>query len=432
MRRRLLDVARARLAPDPSTCRFASKLRPYEVVWQVQPYGMTVESSPPQTVPSLMHRHRPRRTAITFVSLAAHHAKDHTALASLIGRRERSLGGLPIGCCGRASGESCPSASTCSLRDQAGRPDTGCIGRCAVGHDCVVVAPALIQSSPRPHQDRSPPPPQADAAGSRRELTEIWVPYPQDESMRDLVRARAAARGGDTVASAAAGLLLRNGIVYEGRTRWTRRHRSWLAGCASSTRASDRACRYRTAHVEAETRRDRLTHEIERLMASWKRAPLVAALQAMRGVALVTAATLVAEIDDFRRFGHPRQLMAYLGQVPSENSSGERVRCGGITKAVNAEFAGCSPRPPDLSRQAAPTTPPSARREGLPYASSIADKARRGLPRDPSTCSLRASHGSRHRRRLRDDRLLWPSPRHRNPERREPSGRPAQDEEGLA
>ena len=59
-------------------------------------------------------------------------------------------------------------------------------------------------------------------------------------------------------------------------------------------------------------------------------------LQAMRGVALVTAATLVAEIGDFRRFAGARQLMAYLGQVPSENSSGERVRRGGITKAGNA------------------------------------------------------------------------------------------------
>jgi transposase len=207
-----------------------------------------------------------------------------------------------------------------------------------LGHDCVVVAPALIPRRPgdRIKTDRrdSLKLARQDRAG---ELTEIWVPDVEDEAMRDLVRARAAAVEAVTrVRQQLQGLLLRNGIVYEGRTRWTRRHRSWLAGLCFEQRAQQIVlAEYRAAHAEAEARRDRLTHEIERLMASWKHAPLVAALQAMRGVALVTAATLVAEIGDFRRFSHPRQLMAYLGQVPSENSSGPRVRRGGITKAGN-------------------------------------------------------------------------------------------------
>src|ERR1700687_4948468 len=72
------------------------------------------------------------------------------------------------------------------------------------------------------------------------------------------------------------------------------------------------------------------------LLPNWSMAPVVAALQSMRGVALVVAVTVVAEVGDFRRFANPRQLMAYLGLVPSEHSSGSSVRRGGITKAGNA------------------------------------------------------------------------------------------------
>ena len=84
------------------------------------------------------------------------------------------------------------------------------------------------------------------------------------------------------------------------------------------------------------SRRNRLTRQIEELMPSWSMAPVAAALQAMRGVALVVAVTVVAEVGDFRRFTNARQLMAYLGLVPSEHSSGSTVRRAGITKAGNA------------------------------------------------------------------------------------------------
>jgi transposase len=207
-----------------------------------------------------------------------------------------------------------------------------------LGHECIVAAPSLIPRRPgdRIKTDRrdSMKLARQDRAG---ELTAIWVPDGEDEAMRDLVRARAAAVVAVTRArQQLQGLLLRQGIVYEGRTRWTKRHRRWLAGqCFEHPAQQVTLDEYRMAHAEAEARRDRLTHAIERLMAGWKRARLVEALQAMRGIALVTAATLVAEIGDFHRFAHPRQLMAYLGQVPSENSSGDRVRRGGITKAGN-------------------------------------------------------------------------------------------------
>jgi transposase len=207
-----------------------------------------------------------------------------------------------------------------------------------LGHECIVAAPALIPRRPgdRIKTDRrdSLKLARQDRAG---ELTAVFVPDVEDEAMRDLVRARAAAVAAVTrVRQQLQGLLLRNGVIYDGRTRWTRRHRSWLASLRFEPPAQQIVLdEYRRAHAEAEARRDRLTQALERLMADWKRAPLVGALQAMRGVALVTAATLVAEIGDFRRFAHPRQLMAYLGQVPSENSSGPRIRRGGITRTGN-------------------------------------------------------------------------------------------------
>lgn len=88
---------------------------------------------------------------------------------------------------------------------------------------------------------------------------------------------------------------------------------------------------------DAEARRDRLTGQIEELLPRWSMAPVVEALQAMRGVALIVAVTLVAEAGDLSRFDNPRQLMAYLGLVPSEHSSGQSLRRGGITKAGNGE-----------------------------------------------------------------------------------------------
>jgi transposase len=79
-----------------------------------------------------------------------------------------------------------------------------------------------------------------------------------------------------------------------------------------------------------------LTKQIEELAPQWSMAPVVEAVQAMRGVAFIVAATVVAEVGDFARFDNPRQLMAYLGLVPSEHSSGATTRRGGITKAGNA------------------------------------------------------------------------------------------------
>src|ERR1700722_13640270 len=85
---------------------------------------------------------------------------------------------------------------------------------------------------------------------------------------------------------------------------------------------------YIDAVTDAAARVGRLTQQIEDMLPLWSMAPVVTALQAMRGVALIVAVTVVAEVGDFSRFEKPRQLMAYLGLVPSEHSSGATVTPG--------------------------------------------------------------------------------------------------------
>jgi transposase len=153
--------------------------------------------------------------------------------------------------------------------------------------------------------------------------------------MRELVRAREAAME-DLRAKRQhlQSFLLRHGRVFTGRGAWTRAHTRWLCELQFEHPAQHLVlAEYRQAIADAEMRLERLTRQVAELVPSWSMAPVIAAYQAMRGVAFLTAVTLVAEIGDVRRFDSPRQLMAYLGLVPSESSTGEQVRRGGITKA---------------------------------------------------------------------------------------------------
>jgi transposase len=114
-------------------------------------------------------------------------------------------------------------------------------------------------------------------------------------------------------------------------------HRRWLAGLRFEQPVHHIVLEDCIAAVEAVTaRRDRLEAHIEAALPDWSLAPVVRALQALRGMALVVAATLIAELGDITRFANPRQLMSYLGLVPSEHSSGGTRRQGGITKAGNS------------------------------------------------------------------------------------------------
>jgi len=154
--------------------------------------------------------------------------------------------------------------------------------------------------------------------------------------MRDLVRARTAAM--EAVRRARQqlqGFLLRHGRVFTGRTTRSPAHRRWLAGLRFEHPAQQVVLQEQLdAIAEAERRRDRLGEQIRELVPDWPMAPVVAALQAMRGVAFLSAVGLAAEVGDFRRFANPRRLMAWPGLVPSERSSGPKVGRGGITKSL--------------------------------------------------------------------------------------------------
>ena len=223
----------------------------------------------------------------------------------------------------------CYEAGPCGYRIQRQLSDAG--------HECVVVAPSLIPRKPgdRIKTDRR------DAINLAKlhragELTSVWVPDPSHEAIRDLVRARlAAVRVLRQARQQLSGFLLRHGHHYN-RPAWTLMHRRWLAGLKFEHAAHYIVLEDCIAAVEAAAaRRDRLEAHIEAALAEWSLAPVVKALQSLRGLALVAAATLVAELGDITRFANPRQFMAYLGLVPSEHSSGGTRRQGGITKAGN-------------------------------------------------------------------------------------------------
>ena len=216
----------------------------------------------------------------------------------------------------------------------------------ARGHECVVVAPSLIprRAGDRVKTDRR------EAASLARlhragELTAVWVPDAGHEAMRDLVRARLdAVHALRRARQQLSGFLLRHGCHY-GRPAWTKLHRRWLAGLKFEQAVHHRVLEdYLQAVEAAAARRDRLTAQVAAMLPDWTLAPVVAALQAMRGMALVNAATLIAELGDLSRFANPRQLMASLGLVPSEHSSGASVKRGGRTKPApgNEQGAGNS------------------------------------------------------------------------------------------
>ena len=207
------------------------------------------------------------------------------------------------------------------------------------GHKCSVVAPSMIpkRSGNRIKTDRR------DAINLVRlyragELSCIYVPSKEDEAMRDLVRCREDFKRFERKArQRLLAFLLRHGIDYPGKRNWTKTHMNWLAGLKLSHRSQQIVLQeYIDAVKECSQRVERITEQIRQLVADWSRAELVKAYQALRGVSLIVAVTVVAEIGDMSRFKNPKELMAYLGLVPSEHSSGNRLRRGSITKTGNS------------------------------------------------------------------------------------------------
>lgn len=208
----------------------------------------------------------------------------------------------------------------------------------AKGIEVEVVAPSSIPKRPKDRikTDRR------DAMNLARlaragELTAVVVPDEADEAMRDLMRAREdAVRTQRTARQQLKALLLRNGIHYVGKSSWGPAHVRWLASLKLPDPPRQIAFQEYVQAVETTTARlARLEAAIADQVSGWRFAPVVEALQALRGIQLIAAATLVAEIGNIERFAHPRQLMAYLGLVPSEHSSGDKRQQGRITKAGN-------------------------------------------------------------------------------------------------
>lgn len=209
----------------------------------------------------------------------------------------------------------------------------------SMGIDCKVIAPSLIPQKPgdRVKTDKR------DAIRLAKlyragELTAVHVPNKEDEALRDLVRAREDAREDELRAKhRLTKFLLRHDIhPPKGTNKWTYAYKEWLDGLSFEYPIQKVVFEeYRQHLVEIQQRIQRLEKEIELQSQDGYHAPMIQALQVLRGVATITATALVAEIGSFQRFKTAKQFMAYLGLVPSESSSGEVRKQGKITKTGN-------------------------------------------------------------------------------------------------
>lgn len=208
----------------------------------------------------------------------------------------------------------------------------------ALGCDCQVVAPSLI---PRKAGDRVKTDRRDSESLARLhragELTAAWVPDGAQEALRDLTRAREDMKHLERQAKQRlTAFLLRHGESYCGKSNWTQAHYRWLEGVKFAHATQQIVFQEYVDTAKAMTRRvDDLDKEIERAAAGSVFWPIIEALMALRGVNLLTATTIMAEVGDLTRFSGAQQLMAYLGVVPSEHSSGSSKSRGGITKTGN-------------------------------------------------------------------------------------------------
>ena len=207
----------------------------------------------------------------------------------------------------------------------------------SMGYECVVAAPSLIprRSGERIKTDRR------DAVALARchrsgDLVPVWVPDQQQEAIRDLVRCREDMKRAERRAKQRLNaFLLRHGRVF-GRTKWTQIHFTWLDTLDFSDRQHQVVLHaYIDAVRDAVERVAEMEREMARALETWSLAPLAQGLMALRGVSVIASMVIVAELGDITRFDSPRQLMSYLGLVPSEHTTGDRRRLGAITKTGN-------------------------------------------------------------------------------------------------
>jgi transposase len=204
--------------------------------------------------------------------------------------------------------------------------------------DCTVVAPSLI---PKKAGDRIKTD-KRDAEKLARllragDLSPVYVPDATDEAIRDLCRARTDAVDDRTRARhRLKAFLLRHGFRYTQKTTWTQAHMRYLRELvlphpAMKVILEDYLC----AIDAANERVNRCEEAMGDLLASWQLRPAVEALMGFKGFKIVAAMITVSELGDIHRFAHPRQLMAYLGLVPTEDTSSDTRKQGGITKCGN-------------------------------------------------------------------------------------------------
>ena len=207
-----------------------------------------------------------------------------------------------------------------------------------LGHECMVVAPSLIPQKPGERVKTN----RRDALSLVKQLragdlTAVWVPDPRHEAMRDLTRAReGAVEDLRCKRQQVSAFLLRQGLHYTGKRTWTKAHGGWLA--SQKFEYAEQRIAFEEmllAMRQAQERIERLELAIRVATPDWSLAEVVTALMAMRGIDFISATAFLAEIGDLSRFRTPRELMAYLGLVPSEASTGDTVKRGPITKAGN-------------------------------------------------------------------------------------------------
>lgn len=213
-----------------------------------------------------------------------------------------------------------------------------------LGVKCEVVAPTLVpvKAGDRVKTDRRDAEKLARSYRSG-DLTPVWVPDAAHEALRDVVRAREAAKKDELRAKhRLSKFLLRHGRrPPEGTKAWTENYKRWLSTVRFEYSAQEATLLdYRTEVERAADRIERLEKAIDEAVqnAPAQMKAVIEALQALRGVAKITATTLVTEVGNFSRFVRPRLLMGYGGLVPSEHSSGNSKRQGAITKTGNAHL----------------------------------------------------------------------------------------------
>lgn len=254
----------------------------------------------------------------------------------------------------------------------------------ALDIDCLVVAPSKtpVRAGDRVKTDRR------DAQKLARylrsgELVAVGLPEIEHEALRDLVRLREDAMHAlQRARQQLGGFLLRHGRIYEGKSAWTKRHLQWIRSQRFEMEGQRQTLEsYFAEMIHASERLDQMTALVEKGAQAETFAPLFRALQALRGVCIVVAATLVAELGDLRRFPSAPQLMSFIGLTPSEHSSGQSTQRGSITKAGNThvrrvliEAAWCTRLRPAMSAAL------KRRNQGLPLrVQEIAWKAQHRL-----------------------------------------------------